>query len=73
MIEPLLPFASSEVGVSRTGRLLGIARHPARFAPMEVVEAVEVTLAGGIEGDHRGAAKGAPYRRQVTLFPMLVI
>ena len=54
--------------MSREGRLLGIARHPFRFAPMEVVEAVEVTLAGGIDGDHRGAMNGAPYKRQVTLF-----
>ncbi len=34
---------------------------------MEVIEAAEVTLEGGIAGDYRGAMKGKPYKRQVTL------
>ena len=34
---------------------------------MEIVGTAEVTLAGGIVGDFRGAMKGKPYRRQVTL------
>lgn len=34
---------------------------------MEVVDRAEVTLAGGIAGDFRGAMKGKPYRRQITL------
>ncbi|MBY0301614.1 MULTISPECIES: MOSC domain-containing protein [Sphingomonas] len=50
-----------------TGRLLGIARHARSRAPMELVERVEVTRDGGIHGDFRGAMRGKPYRRQVTL------
>ncbi len=34
---------------------------------METVDAVEVTLDSGIAGDFRGAMKGKPYRRQVSL------
>lgn len=34
---------------------------------MEVIEAAPVTLSGGIGGDFRGAMKGRPYKRQVTL------
>jgi MOSC domain-containing protein YiiM len=49
------------------GVLLGIARHARPKAPMEVVEHVLVTPEGGIAGDYRGAMKGKPYRRQVTL------
>ncbi len=36
------------------GRLIGIARRPARRVPMEVVGAVEVVVGGGLEGDHKG-------------------
>lgn len=54
-----------------TGILLGIARHGFPKSPMEVIEAVDVTLAGGIAGDYRGAMKGKPYRRQVTLLERL--
>jgi MOSC domain-containing protein YiiM len=50
-----------------TGILLGIARHARSKAPMEVVDAVDVTREGGIAGDFRGAMKGQPYKRQVTL------
>ncbi|QNE31003.1 MOSC domain-containing protein [Sphingomonas sp. NBWT7] len=49
------------------GRLAGIARHAFPKSPMEVIEAAEVTLEGGIAGDYRGAMKGKPYKRQVTL------
>jgi len=49
------------------GVLAGIARHGFVKAPVETVERVAVTLAGGIAGDWRGAMKGKPYRRQVTL------
>ena len=34
---------------------------------MEVLDRVEVTRQGGLAGDYRGAMKGRPYRRQVTL------
>ncbi|KQN26095.1 molybdenum cofactor biosysynthesis protein [Sphingomonas sp. Leaf33] len=49
------------------GVLVGIARHARPKAPMEVVEHVRVTPETGIAGDFRGAMKGKPYRRQVTL------
>ena len=50
-----------------TGVLLGIARHARSRAPMELVDHVEVTVEGGIHGDFRGAMRGKPYKRQVTL------
>lgn len=56
-----------EAGVTGVGRLIGIARHARPKGPMEVIEAAEVTLTGGIVGDYRGAMKGMPYKRQVTL------
>jgi MOSC domain-containing protein YiiM len=34
---------------------------------MEVIEAVDVSCAEGLHGDFRGAMKGKPYKRQVTL------
>lgn len=49
------------------GTLIGIARHARSKAPMELVDRVEVSLAGGIHGDFRGAMRGKPYKRQVTL------
>jgi len=49
------------------GVLLGIARHARSRAPMELVDHVEVTVEGGIHGDFRGAMRGKPYKRQVTL------
>lgn len=50
-----------------TGTIAGIARHARPKGPMETIEAADVTLAGGISGDFRGAMKGRPYKRQVTL------
>ena len=50
-----------------TGTLLGIARHARSRAPMELVERVAVSVEGGIHGDFRGAMRGKPYKRQVTL------
>lgn len=50
------------------GRLLGIARHALPKAPMEVIESAEVTRERGVEGDYRGAVRGGPHPRQVTLF-----
>ena len=50
------------------GVLAGIARHARPRAPMETVDRVEVTLAGGIAGDARGMRKpGSAGKRQVTL------
>ena len=34
---------------------------------MELIGQAAVTLSGGIQGDYRGAMKGKPYKRQVTL------
>ncbi|WP_326524432.1 MOSC domain-containing protein [Sphingomonas sp.] len=50
-----------------TGVLVGIARHARPKAPMEVVEHARVTRETGIAGDYRGAMKGRPHKRQVTL------
>ena len=58
--------AATKVG-GRVGVLAGIARHARPKAPMELVERAEVTLAGGIAGDFRGAMRGGPYKRQITL------
>lgn len=49
------------------GVLIGIARHVRPKAPMETVQQVVVTPESGITGDYRGAMRGGPYRRQVTL------
>lgn len=55
------------VGGSPAGLLAGIARHAVPRGPMELIAHAEVTAEAGIVGDYRGAMKGAPYRRQVTL------
>jgi len=49
------------------GRIAGIARHPFSKAPMETIDHAVVTLEAGIAGDYRGAMKGQPHKRQVTL------
>ncbi len=49
------------------GVLAGIARHARPKAPMEVLDHAIVTPETGIAGDFRGAMKGKPYRRQITL------
>lgn len=54
-------------GLMGTGTLVGIARHARPKAPMELVDRVAVSLEQGIHGDFRGAMKGKPYKRQVTL------
>ncbi len=54
--------------MSDTGVLVGIARHAFPKAPMELVDAVEVTVEGGLHGDFRGAVKpGGRGKRQVTM------
>lgn len=50
-----------------TGTLAGIARHARAKTPMEVIERASITFTGGVEGDFRGAMKGKPYKRQVSL------
>lgn len=49
------------------GRIAGIARHAFPKAPIETIDRARVTLEGGIAGDYRGAMKGRPYKRQVSL------
>ena len=53
--------------MSGFGVLLGIARHARPKAAMELLDHALVTLEGGIQGDFRGAMRGKPYKRQVTL------
>ena len=36
------------------GELIGIARRPRPWAPMEVIDAVGIASGGGLEGDHKG-------------------
>jgi hypothetical protein len=38
-----------------SGRLAGLARRSARRAPMEEIDAAEVSADAGIAGDHKGA------------------
>jgi MOSC domain-containing protein YiiM len=45
------------------GKVLGIARRASKHAPMETLDAVEITTASGVAGDTRGK----PGRRQVTV------
>ena len=53
--------------VRQGGTLVGIARHPERRAPMEVVERVDVTVDGGLAGDNRGDIRpGGTGKRNVT-------
>lgn len=49
------------------GRIAGIARHAFAKAQIETIDRARVTLEGGIAGDFRGAMKGKPHKRQVTL------
>lgn len=50
------------------GTVIGIARHAAPKAPMEVLDRAGVTIEGGLDGDFRGRVKpGGRGRRQVTL------
>ena len=54
--------------MTTAGTLVGIARHAFPKAPMELIEAVDVTVEGGLHGDFRGAVKpGGRGKRQVTL------
>ena len=48
--------------------LAGIARHPRPRGVTETVDRASVTFACGIAGDYRGAMKGKPHKRQITLF-----
>lgn len=54
--------------VQTKGMLVGIARHAFPKAPMEVLDAVDVTIDGGLHGDFRGTVKpGGRGKRQVTM------
>lgn len=46
------------------GRLVGIARRPARYAPMEELDAGLITTERGLEGDHKGPKFP---KRQITI------
>ncbi len=37
-----------------TGRLIGIARRPSRLVPMQEIQSGRITVAAGLEGDHKG-------------------
>lgn len=51
-----------------SGILGGIARHGRSRGPIETLDTVSVTVAGGLQGDFRGAVKpGSKARRQVSL------
>lgn len=53
------------------GRLIGIARHDRPRGPIETIDHVRVTLAEGVQGDFRGAAKpGSKRKRQVTVMAL---
>ncbi|MFW2829354.1 MOSC domain-containing protein [Sphingomonas sp. ID0503] len=57
--------------MTKTGILLGIARHARPKGPMEVLDRAFVGLDTGVEGDFRGAIKpGGRGRRQVTLMTL---
>lgn len=47
-----------------SGRLIGIAWRPARFAPMQLADSIEITTEAGVAGDHKGAKFK---RRAVTI------
>src|SRR5262245_42300735 len=47
-----------------TGKLIGIAWRPARLAPMQTVDSIEISLEAGVAGDHKGAKFK---RRAVTI------
>ena len=49
------------------GRLIGIARRPRRLAAMEELSTGRMTLAGGLEGDHKGAKFA---KRQITILAL---
>jgi MOSC domain-containing protein YiiM len=44
------------------GRLIGIAWRPARRAPMQTGESVEISVERGVDGDH----KGSKFRRRAV-------
>ncbi len=49
-------------------QLAGIARHDRPRGPIELIESVEVTVDGGLDGDFRGVVRpGGKGRRQVSL------
>lgn len=47
-----------------SGRLIGIAWRPARRAPMQLCDSVDISLEAGVAGDHKGAKFK---RRAVTI------
>ena len=53
-------------GEDLVGTLLGIARHERSRGPIELLDAAEIGLLTGVEGDRHGARKPGHNRRQVT-------
>ncbi len=49
------------------GSLRGIARHDRPRGPIETVDSVAVSVAGGLDGDYRGSLKPGRNKRQVSL------
>jgi MOSC domain-containing protein YiiM len=47
-----------------SGRLIGIAWRPARYAPMQTVDSIEISIEAGVAGDHKGTKFK---RRAVTI------
>lgn len=54
--------------MTASGRLGGIARHGRSRGAIELLEAVSVSVEGGVQGDFRGAIRpGGKGRRQISL------
>lgn len=47
-----------------SGKLIGIAWRPARLAPMQLADSIDISVASGVAGDHKGAKFK---RRAVTI------
>jgi len=54
MSEPAADPVGIDGAGTTTGRLIGIARRPERRAPMEEIDAGEIGVESGLEGDHKG-------------------
>lgn len=44
-----------QIEADKSGYLIGIARRPARLVPMQQIQSGRITVAAGLEGDHKGA------------------
>jgi len=64
MLNPDTPLGRLTASPIRSGRVVWIGVRPARKAPLQAVDAVEVDEAQGVIGDHY---RGRSRKRQVTL------